>query len=158
MNKQNQLNTQDKINISRKRYNDEIVKKTMDYQKRYNFELNPRKGHELWNVEGDAFKHAFMSADMALNMGQLPSLAIGIYHENETPNNPLGEWNMDSWNNKQGRIIAKEIKREYGNNFKNLSTKQQEDIIAEKVMQKMKSGELITSPDDKRKFNGIIEK
>jgi len=37
-------------------------------------------------------------------------------HEWETKNNPQGEWNLDSWNNHQGREIAKEIKQEYGNN------------------------------------------
>lgn len=160
MNKQknNQLSTQDKINIARAIYNDAIIKKTMAYQKKFNFELNPRQGHELWNVEGDAFKHAFMGADMALNIGQIPSLAIGIYHENETPNNPRNEWNMDSWNNSKGREIAKEIQKEYGKNFSKLSKKQQDDIIAEKVMQKMKEGQLITNPNDNRKFNGFLEK
>jgi len=160
MNKQNtnQLSTQDRINIARKIYNDEIVKKTMEYQKQYGFELNPRQGHELWNVEGDAFKHAYMGADMALKLGQIPSLAIGIYHENETPNNPKGEWNMDSWNNRQGREIAKEIRKEYGKNFYKLPQKQQDDIKAEKIMQRMRNGLLITSPNDNRKFNGFLEK
>ena len=114
MNKQNnsnQLSAQDRINFARKIYNDEILRKTMEYQRKYGFELNPKQGHELWNVEGDAFKHAFMGADIALNLGQIPSLAIGIYHENETPNNPRGEWNMDSWNNSKGREIAKEIQK-----------------------------------------------
>jgi len=161
MNKQNnsnQLSAQDRINFARKIYNDEILRKTMEYQKKYGFELNPKQGHELWNVDGDAFKHAFMGADMALNLGQIPSLAIGIYHENETPNNPRGEWNMDSWNNSKGREIAKEIQKEYGKNFIKLSKKQQDDIIAEKIIQKMKDGQLITNPGDSRKFNGFFEK
>jgi hypothetical protein len=161
MNKQNnsnQLSALDRINFARKIYNDEILRKTMEYQKKYGFELNPRQGHELWNVEGDAFKHAFMAADIALNLGQIPSLAIGIYHENETPNNRRVEWNMDSWNNRKGREIAKEIQNEYGKNFIKLSKKQQDDIIAEKIMQKMKDGQLITNPGDSRKFNGFFEK
>ncbi|MGN0031742.1 MAG: DUF6973 domain-containing protein [Candidatus Gastranaerophilaceae bacterium] len=160
MNKQNnnKLSTQDRIKFASKIYNDKILRKTMEYQKKYGFELNPRQGHELWNVEGDAFKHAFMGADMALNLGQIPSLVIGIYHENETPNNPSGEWNMDSWNNQQGREIAKEIQKEYGKVFSKLPQKQQDDIIAEKIMQKMKAGQLITNPSDNRKFNGFFEK
>ena len=112
----------------------------------------------MWNVEGDAFKHAYMGADMALNLGHLPSLAIGIYHENETPNNPAGEWNMDSWNNNKGREVAKEIQKEYGDKFFKFTKQQQDDIKAEKIMQKMKNGELIISPKDSRKFNGFIEK
>lgn len=160
MNKQNKnhLSTQDRINIARKIYNDEIVRKTMHYQKQYGFKLNSRPGHELWNVEGDAFKHAYMGVDMALNLGHLPSLAIGIYHENETPNNPAGEWNMDSWNNNKGREVAKEIQKEYGDKFFKFTKQQQDDIKAEKIMQKMKNGELIISPKDSRKFNGFIEK
>lgn len=157
MKNSNKINTQDKINIIQKNYNNEIVRKTMFYQNKYKFELNPRLGHELWNVEGDAFKHAFMSADLALKMGQLPSLIIGIDHENKTPNNPQGEWNMDSWNNQKGREIAKEIQKEHGAKFSYYTQKQQDDIIAEKVMQKMRNGELITKPTDKRQFYGIPE-
>ena len=91
-------------------------------------------------------------------MGSLGSLAGGIYHENQTNNNPKGEWNMDSWNNEKGRQIAKEIKKEYGEKeFRKLPQEKQEDIIAQKVMFKLENGELITSPDDKRLFLGIPE-
>lgn len=41
----------------RKEFNDEMVRKTWHYQKKFGFETNPRKGHEFWNVEADAFKH-----------------------------------------------------------------------------------------------------
>ena len=157
MNK-NGLYTQDKINIARKKYNDETVAKTWRYQNKYGFETGTREGHEFWNNEADAFKHAYMGADLALKLGQIPSLIIGILHENETPNNPQNEWNMDSWNNNQGREIAKEIQKEYGGRFKDLQSRQQEDIIAAKIIQKMKSGDLITNPNDTRKYNGVVEK
>ena len=65
---------------------------------------------------------------------------------------------MDSWNNNQGREIAREIQKEYGDNFMKLSQQQRDDIIAVKVMQKMKDGQLITNPSDNRKFNGFFEK
>ena len=86
---------------ARKEFNDEMVRKTWIYQKKFGFETNPRKGHEFWNNEADAFKHAFGSADMYFNEGNWGSIVGGIFHENETANNPLGEWNMDSWNNAQ---------------------------------------------------------
>ena len=140
-----------------KQYNDEIVRKTWEYQKRYGFETNPRQGHEFWNVEADAFKHAFMSADLYFKYGDIGSTYAGIQHESQTPNNPQGEWNMDSWNNNQGREIAKEIQKEYGRRFENLSQKQKDDIIAAKVITRMNEGKLITHPDDERVYKGVPE-
>ena len=158
MKKQNyyNLNSQDMINIKQKQYNNEIAKKTLKYQKQYGFDIGTGE-HATWNNEADAFKHTFMSADLALEVGQIPSFIFGIEHENQTPNNPYGEWNMDSWNNAKGREIANEIKRDYGNNFQKFNKKERDNIIAEKVMQKMHNGELIISPNDSRKYNGWLE-
>ncbi len=61
------------------------------------------------------------------------------------------EYNMDMWNNQQGPQIYNEIRREYPN-FNKLSEQQQKDIIAGKVVQRMKEGKLITGLDDPRKF------
>ena len=138
-------------------YNDEIVRKTWEYQKQYGFETNPRQGHEFWNVEADAFKHAYMGADLYFKYGDIGSTIAGIQHESQTPNNPKGEWNMDSWNNNQGREIAREIQKEYGKNFENLSQRQKDDIIAAKVVERMKEGKLITNPNDDRVYKGIPE-
>ena len=80
---------------------------------------------------------------------------MGYFHEYQTPNNPPGEKNMNLWNNQQGRRIADQIKKEYGSNFYKLPESKQDDIIAEKVMQKMRKGELITAPSDKRKYKDI---
>lgn len=143
---------------ARKEFNDEMVRKTWIYQKKFGFETSPREGHEFWNNEADAFKHAFGSADMYFNEGNWGSILGGIYHENETPNNPQEEWNMDSWNNAQGREIAKEIEKEYGKDFYNFPQQTKDDIIAGKVMGRMRSGQLITNPNDSRKFDGKLEK
>ena len=145
--------------IKRKEFNDRMVKITNKYQKIYKFKIDKtRPGHEFWNNEADAFKHTFGSALMEFEMGSLGSLAGGIYHEYKTDNNPKDEWNMDSWNNREGRKIAEEIKKEYGEKeFRKLSQKEQEDIIAHKVMIKMKNGDLITNPNDKRRFKGFFE-
>ena len=52
-----------------KEFNDKLVQKTGYYQKKFGFETNPRKGHEFWNVEADAFKHTFGSAEMYIKYG-----------------------------------------------------------------------------------------
>ena len=140
-----------------KEFNDKLVQKTGYYQKKFGFETNPRKGHEFWNVEADAFKHTFGSTEMYLKYGNVWSTAFDIGHEYQTPNNPQGEWNMDSWNNNQGREIAREIQKEYGDNFMKLSQQQRDDIIAVKVMDRMRSGQLITNPNDQRKYTGLTE-
>lgn len=61
------------------------------------------------------------------------------------------EANMDLWNNQQGQQIYNEICKEYPN-FRKLSEPQQKDIIAQKVIQRMRTGKLITGVDDKRKY------
>lgn len=145
-----------KFKSKQEEFNDRMVKATRKYQQIYNFEISNKKGHEYWNNEADAFKHTFGSALMVFEMGNLGSFAGGVYHELKTNRNPKGEWNMDSWNNNQGREIAKEIKKEYGElNFIKLPKEKQEDIIAHKVMVRMKNGDLITSPNnnDKKYFN-----
>lgn len=64
-------------NKMHKYYNDKISSDTMRYQKKYGFELNPQKGHETWNVEADAFKHAYGSALMSLEKDGLYSMLAG---------------------------------------------------------------------------------
>lgn len=147
-------------NIPEKRteFNDEIVKKTWKYQKKYGFQTSKNKGEEFWNNEADAFKHAFGSALMAFRFGQLGSLIGGIYHENQLAINPEKEWNMDSWNNYQGRQIAKQIKKSYNKNLYKLSSEELEDIIARKVIERINNKSLITNLDDKREFNNFLEK
>ena len=140
-----------------KDFNDEMVSKTWKYQKKFGFETNPRKGHEFWNVEADAFKHAFGGAIMYFRYGNWGSTLAEIYHEGQTKNNPEGEWNMDSWNNDQGRKVAQEIVKEYGKDFYEKNPEKCENIMAAKIVSRMRNGELITHPSDKRKYRGPIE-
>ena len=139
-------------------FNNEMVKKTWQYQKIYKFETKPKKGNEFWDVEADAFKHTFGSAILYFRYGDWGSTVAGIRHESQTKNNPKDEWNMDSWNNDQGRKIAKEIIKEYGKDFYDKNPEKCEKIIAAKTMVKMRNGELINHPDDKRKFQGVLER
>jgi len=137
-------------------YNNQIYKKTKKYQKIYGFEIGEGK-YDTWNNEADAFKHTFLSADIAVKSFLIASKIIGDYHENSVSYNPPFERNMDLWNNHQGRLIAKEIKKEYSlkQRIELINNEKMDDIIAEKVMRKMRNGELITHPSDKRKYTGF---
>ena len=106
-------NTYEMMTNKRKRqdFKDKMIPITRKYQEKYNLQTNKRQGHEYWDNETDAFKHAYGSAEMYLDMGNLGSILGNIGHELETKNNPQDEWNMDSWNNNQGREIGKEIKK-----------------------------------------------
>jgi len=137
-----------------KELNNKIYSATKHYQKQYKFEIGTGE-HDTWNNESDAFKHSFGSAYMALKYSIPFSKISGDIHEKQNPNNPKNEENMDKWNNRVGRLIAKEIKKEYKDNLKNMTDKEIQDAIAKKVIQKKKLGKLITSPEDKRKYTGF---
>ncbi len=141
-------------NEYRNKLNNKIYSATKHYQKQYGFKIGTGT-HDTWNNEADAFKHAFGSAYMAIKHTIPISKLVGDYHEKQTQNNPKGEENMDKWNNRVGRLIAKEIRKEYKNKLNNMKEEEINDIIAKKVVQRMKLGKLITSPDDKRKFTGF---
>ena len=60
---------------------------------------------------------------------------------------------MDLWNNKIGREIFNEVKWELmGKRRKDYPPKRIEDIYAQKIVERMKNGDLITNPNDKRQF------
>jgi hypothetical protein len=67
------------------------------------------------------------------------------------------ETNMDLWNNQAGRQIGREIKAECKRLGLTPSISEKDrkfvyDMIAQKVVEAMKSGKLITNPNDSRKF------
>jgi hypothetical protein len=131
---------------------DECDEKSQQYQKKYNLKTNPIQEFKGADDEQDAFRHAFASAHFILT--GLPAKVLGNAWENFGPgssvNNP-GSKNMDLWNNAVGREIGSEILKEFGNT-KNIAPETLDDMIAEKIIQKMKSGELITNPKDRRDF------
>ncbi|MBP3820096.1 hypothetical protein J6G99_00440 [bacterium] len=138
--------TKDKNDFTREMLND-----TLKYQKKYGFGIG--QNNVAWNNEADAFRHAYMQSLLNQKYGTLRTKGISYLHEQK------GSWqgqdsreaNMDMWNNQQGQQIYNEIRREYPN-FNKLSEQQQKDIVAEKVVQRMKEGKLITRLDDSRKF------
>ena len=142
--------------INRDEFNNYIVKQTNKYQKKYGFDIGTGE-HASWNNEADAFKHVYLSAWLTIRHGSAFSKAVGNFHENETLNAPSIETNMDKWNNAIGREIGQEIKSKI--NGKGFKQKEIEDMIADKIMQKMNKGELITNPfKDQRKYTDKIFK
>ncbi len=141
------------FNFPAKNYSSNVFSETVEYQKKYGFDIGTGE-HAAWNNEADAFKHAYMQAQLSLWVGKHAAKFAGDFHEwqgNKTMGQSKGEENMDSWNNEQGREIAKEIIHEYGV-LSTIPSQKVNDIIAEKIMQRMKDGQLITSPRDKREY------
>ncbi len=147
------------VNNSTKNFKDEMFNKTMYYQKQYGFKYNENdKNHATWNNEADAFKHTFMQAIGSLRYGNIKTIAGGWWHEHESKDiQPKGEENMDTWNNRVGREIADEVRKIKGNFGTKLTSKQTEDIVAAKIMERMKKGDLITHPSDKRDYKKDYE-
>lgn len=58
-------------------------------------------------------------------------------------------------NNAQGRKVAEEISKEYNlkERIQLINSGKMDDVIAEKVAQKVKKGDLITKPTDSRKYD-----
>ena len=138
-------------NKSKDEFIKEMLSDTLKYQKKYGFDIG--QNNVAWNNEADAFRHAYMQSLLNQKYGSLRTKGISYLHEQK------GSWqgqdareaNMDMWNNQQGQQIYNEIRREYPN-FNKLSQQQQKDIIAGKVIQRMKEGKLITGLNDLRKF------
>lgn len=96
-----------------------------------------------------------MLAQLSSWLGKHLAKGVGDFHEFQgkvSMGQSPGENNMDNWNNQQGREIAKEIIYQYGP-LATIPSKKVNDIIAEKVMSRMRSGKLILNPDDKRKYS-----
>lgn len=145
------FNPKEYIKNKEQTFTKEIVNDTLKYQELYGFEIG--NNNVAWNNESDAFRHAYMQAILSQRYNNIAAKLAGNRHEkqgNKRGQDPR-ESNMDLWNNEQGRQIADEIRKEYPN-FKSIPEDQQKNIIAQKVVQRMQSGQLITGLDDKRQF------
>ncbi|MCD8378167.1 MAG: hypothetical protein LUB59_05190, partial [Candidatus Gastranaerophilales bacterium] len=139
--------------ITEKQFSREMVNDTLRYQKKYNFGTSEGK-EATHNNESDAFKHAYMQAYLTCRHNAPIAAAFGWGHEilGNLNGQPNAEYQMDIRNNEIGREIGLEVKKELEK--QNLSPKtdinEMKDIIAEKVFNNIKSGRLITSPNDER--------
>ena len=172
-------NLYEKYKKSRADFNAEIAQKTDKYQQKFGFKkgTDPNRPTQ-WNNEADAFKHAFMqgvlyhraskkaynttkdSTNISLpqnvqnTLGNMYSAGIGVFHEAENllSGDSVNESNMDLWNNDVGRETMKEIKNKLGNDIYNFQDEFVENLLANKIYEKMKKGELILTPNDKRQY------
>lgn len=139
----------------RKVFNSYINIVTKNAQKKYGFEIGTGE-HATWNNEADAFKHAYMSWFLSFWGSDIKSKELGDMHEDETPDAPAYERNMDLWNNAIGREIAYEMKWRLGEDYYILGEEWVNEIAREKIWEKMQQGELITDPfTDRRKFENM---
>lgn len=142
------------LNNEEKEY---ILKKAMEYQKILNIE-NEGGG---WNDTTDGFRHAWGSAYLALKYNDLISnAATSAYEFMEHSYQPQEEKEMDIWNNKIGREIAKELSKEYKDIDKTFNRQSIEDLIAVKALEKIENNELMTSTANLKKGNllqGYVE-
>ena len=121
-------------------YTKHLNNKVEEYWNIYHFDMEP--GHRSYNNEGDAFKHCYWQAEMTLWLGEKKAEKMGIKHEDDNPLNTPAEREMDLHNNAVGREIGSKIKK----NFKFWVFKAWDDMIAEKIMEAMNAGLLITKP------------
>lgn len=129
------------------------IGKSEKYGEMYGLKKNPIKPG--WNDEIDAFRHTFMQALLSLKIGETAARRLGTAYEihgDKADGQKSNERNMDQWNNAVGREIAREVKTTIEG--KNYTPQEIEDIVAEKVMKRMRKGDLITNPKtDQRKYN-----
>ena len=106
-------------NIARDAFNKIVLNATYKAQKKYGFDMTKHEYSysNTHNNEADAFKHAYMAWHLAWYYGDNKAKELGDMHEDETPNAPNYERNMDLWNNHIGREIAYEMKQKYGDDF-----------------------------------------
>lgn len=139
-------------------FNQMVLDATSKAQKKYGFDMT--KGENSFsnthNNEADAFKHAYMSWHLSWYYGEDKAKELGDIHENETPNAPNYERNMDLWNNEIGREIAYEMKKNLGDDADILGEETASDIASKKIWEKMQRGELITDPfTDRRRYEDM---
>ena len=143
---------------SRNKFNQVVLDATRKAQQKYGFDMTQKEGaySNTHNNEADAFKHAYMSWFLSYWGNDIKSKELGDMHEDETPNAPAYERNMDLWNNAIGREIAYEMKWQLSNDYDLLGEEWANQTAKQKIWEKMQQGELITNPfTDRRKFENM---
>ena len=125
--------------LFKKSYVKHLDKQVEKYWNIYHFDMEP--GHISHNNEGDAFKHAFMAAELASLLGEKITRKICLLQEDTNPDNHPAERHMDLHNDEWGIKIGTEIAAASDCIADVLKEK---DKIAEKVVEEMRKGNLIT--------------
>lgn len=127
--------------LFKKLYVKHLDKQVEKYWNIYHFNMDPN--HTSHNNEGDAFKHTFMAAELTLLLGENLSRKICILQEDSNPHNPPAEREMDLHNDEVGIQIGKEVDEETFSIIELFKSKDL-DLIAERIMDEMRAGNLIT--------------
>ena len=125
--------------LFKKSYLKYLDRKVEKYWKIYHFSMEPN--HTSHNNEGDAFKHAFMAADLTLLFGGDFARKLCILQEDSNPNNPPAEREMDLHNDEVGIRIGLEVDENVDSIAYVLNEK---NIVAKRIMEEMEKGNLIT--------------
>jgi len=96
-------------------------------------------GGAMQNNDADAFRHAYASGSVTQWASAYVAEKLGQIVEWKG-NNPKNQKNMDLWNNSIGRKYGKQTK-----------TKK---ALADTLKKALENGELITTPNDSRKYDG----
>ncbi len=104
-----------------------------------NGKINP-KTHGLSDNDIDALRHSYVSAVYVIEFSNETSELLGRLNEFDPRINEIRSRNMDLWNNSLGRAYGKKFKRG------------EELFFA--LLKALKSGELIITPNDSRKYKG----
>ncbi|MBR6127987.1 hypothetical protein IKQ21_09915 [bacterium] len=135
---------------------EKALKQTYKYQKIYGFNMGTGE-HGTHNNDADAFKHAFMQAYATICVNRAWAKFGGDIHEFvEGFGDSLDERNMDLWNNSIGREVAHDLKSFLGNKYNSYSIDELSNMASDMIVDKMRNGELITNPDDKRNFKNML--
>ena len=125
--------------LFKKSYVKHLNKQVEKYWNIYRFDMEP--GHISHNNEGDAFKHAFMAAELASLFGERITRKICLLQEDTNSDNSPAERHMDLHNDEWGIMVGMEIAAASDCIADVLKEK---DKIAERVMKEMRKGNLIT--------------
>ena len=142
------------VNFPEKWFTDKMVDITRKAVNSYRLKLNENGRAE--DCEADAFRHTYMQCWLAYTFGEKIAKYLGDKHEHGKDPNTNISTNMDLWNNQIGRELAKEIKNKYGSSINLADPDLFECIAIPEVIDKVRSGEVITDPkNDKRKFENM---
>jgi len=120
---------------------------------KYGLKLN-KEGNAV-DCEADAFRHAYMQWWIAFRYGTSLAKYLGDRHEHGNNPDIRRDTNMDLWNNQIGREIAEEMSEKYSRDIEVYDLDWFDEIAEKKIVEKIRNGELITDPSDKRSYKNM---
>lgn len=139
--------------FAEKKFTDEMIETTNAVVKKYGLKLN-ENGNAI-DCEADAFRHAYMQWWLSFRFGSNIAKHFGDKHEHGNNPDVRRDTNMDLWNNQIGRELAEEMSEKYGSDIVVYDLDWFDEIATKKIVEKIRNGELITNPNDKRNYKNM---